>query len=147
MRSQCGNYMVIIYLWLWSDLQDKPTAFATHQGDGSLCPASTAPGRTTRNAPATGLLSREWNMKCVGFESCLLFVHHYLSSIVSLHPCVSFQGIFKRLHVIYTVGYSISLASLLVAVFILCYYKWVREAAGQCSAARSVRKLHEWDHI
>ncbi|XP_075890347.1 parathyroid hormone 3 receptor [Nelusetta ayraudi] len=33
------------------------------------------------------------------------------------------EGVFKRLHVIYTVGYSISLASLLVAVFILCYYK------------------------
>ncbi|KAM9716790.1 parathyroid hormone 3 receptor isoform 1-T1 [Menidia menidia] len=31
--------------------------------------------------------------------------------------------VFKRLHLMYTVGYSISLASLLVAVSILCYFK------------------------
>ncbi|XP_028423216.1 parathyroid hormone 3 receptor isoform X2 [Perca flavescens] len=31
--------------------------------------------------------------------------------------------VFERLHLIYTVGYSISLASLLVAVSILCYFK------------------------
>uniref|UniRef100_H3DNL7 Parathyroid hormone/parathyroid hormone-related peptide receptor n=1 Tax=Tetraodon nigroviridis TaxID=99883 RepID=H3DNL7_TETNG len=33
------------------------------------------------------------------------------------------EVVFKRLHLMYTVGYSISLASLLVAVFILCYFK------------------------
>nr|XP_020494950.1 parathyroid hormone/parathyroid hormone-related peptide receptor-like [Labrus bergylta] len=33
------------------------------------------------------------------------------------------EKVFERLHLMYTVGYSISLASLLVAVFILCYFK------------------------
>ncbi|XP_046710869.1 parathyroid hormone 3 receptor isoform X2 [Silurus meridionalis] len=33
------------------------------------------------------------------------------------------EEVFRRLHVIYTTGYSISLTSLLVAVFILCYFK------------------------
>lgn len=34
-----------------------------------------------------------------------------------------FQEVFDRLHLMYTVGYSISLASLIVAVCILCYFK------------------------
>ncbi|XP_056153581.1 parathyroid hormone 3 receptor [Lampris incognitus] len=33
------------------------------------------------------------------------------------------EKVFKRLHLIYTVGYSVSLVSLLVAVSILCYFK------------------------
>ncbi|KAM6897988.1 parathyroid hormone 3 receptor [Lycodopsis pacificus] len=33
------------------------------------------------------------------------------------------EKVFERLHLMYTVGYSISLASLLVAVAILCYFK------------------------
>ncbi|XP_053722162.1 parathyroid hormone 3 receptor [Synchiropus splendidus] len=33
------------------------------------------------------------------------------------------EKVFRRLHLMYTVGYSISLASLLVAVSILCYFK------------------------
>ncbi|XP_008312254.1 parathyroid hormone 3 receptor [Cynoglossus semilaevis] len=33
------------------------------------------------------------------------------------------QKVFERLHLMYTVGYSISLGSLLVAIFILCYFK------------------------
>nr|XP_020478962.1 parathyroid hormone/parathyroid hormone-related peptide receptor-like isoform X2 [Monopterus albus]XP_020478963.1 parathyroid hormone/parathyroid hormone-related peptide receptor-like isoform X2 [Monopterus albus] len=33
------------------------------------------------------------------------------------------EEVFERLHLMYTVGYSISLASLLVAVAILCYFK------------------------
>ncbi|XP_058261638.1 parathyroid hormone 3 receptor isoform X2 [Hemibagrus wyckioides] len=33
------------------------------------------------------------------------------------------EEVFRRLHVMYTTGYSISLTSLLVAVFILCYFK------------------------
>ncbi|XP_013869384.1 parathyroid hormone 3 receptor isoform X2 [Austrofundulus limnaeus] len=33
------------------------------------------------------------------------------------------EEVFQRLHVMYTVGYSVSLASLLVAVSILCYFK------------------------
>lgn len=150
LHSLCCNYMLIIWLWLCSDLQDEPTACVTHQGNGSLCPASTAPGQTTRNAPATWLLSRESNRKCVqpfGLVSCLLAVRHCLSSIASLLPTelvLPLQGVFKRLHVIYTVGYSISLASLLVAVFILCYYKWVGEAARQHSAARHAGKWLEW---
>ncbi|XP_030610741.1 parathyroid hormone 3 receptor isoform X2 [Archocentrus centrarchus] len=35
----------------------------------------------------------------------------------------SHEEVFERLHLMYTVGYSISLASLLVAVSILCYFK------------------------
>ncbi|KAM4525415.1 parathyroid hormone 3 receptor isoform 2-T2 [Odontesthes bonariensis] len=35
----------------------------------------------------------------------------------------SLEDVFQRLHLMYTVGYSISLASLLVAVSILCYFK------------------------
>ncbi|XP_019217721.1 parathyroid hormone 3 receptor isoform X2 [Oreochromis niloticus] len=35
----------------------------------------------------------------------------------------SHEEVFERLHLMYTIGYSISLASLLVAVFILCYFK------------------------
>lgn len=34
-----------------------------------------------------------------------------------------FQEVFDRLHLMYTVGYSISLASLIVAVCILSYFK------------------------
>ncbi|XP_053496570.1 parathyroid hormone 3 receptor [Ictalurus furcatus] len=33
------------------------------------------------------------------------------------------EEVFRRLHVMYTTGYSISLTSLLAAVFILCYFK------------------------
>ena len=33
--------------------------------------------------------------------------------------------VFRRLHMMYTVGYSISLLCLLVAVFTLCYFKYV----------------------
>ncbi|MEQ2270400.1 hypothetical protein XENORESO_020794 [Xenotaenia resolanae] len=33
------------------------------------------------------------------------------------------EKVFQRLHLMYTVGYSISLASLLVAISILCYFK------------------------
>lgn len=42
----------------------------------------------------------------------------------SKHVFVLPQKVFERLHLMYTVGYSISLASLLVAVSILCYFKW-----------------------
>lgn len=34
-----------------------------------------------------------------------------------------FQEVFDRLHLMYTIGYSISLASLIVAVCILSYFK------------------------
>ncbi|XP_062381705.1 parathyroid hormone 3 receptor [Sardina pilchardus] len=33
------------------------------------------------------------------------------------------EAVFERLHLMYTIGYSISLISLLVALFILCYFK------------------------
>lgn len=60
-----------------------------------------------------------------GLSACCAPLPVLLSVPSSYRACVPFQGVFKRLHVIYTVGYSISLASLLVAVLILCYYKWV----------------------
>lgn len=57
------------------------------------------------------------------------------SSISAPQPCspcalagrwssvLLFQEVFDRLHLMYTVGYSISLASLIVAVCILSYFK------------------------
>lgn len=53
------------------------------------------------------------------FFSVLLFVTHRQSKFVF----VLLQKVFERLHIMYTVGYSISLVSLLVAVSILCYFK------------------------
>lgn len=87
---------------------------------------------------------------CVLSACCVLlssYCHH--SFAPSQSACILFQGVFKRLHVIYTVGYSISLASLLVAVFILCYYKWVGEAARQHSAERSAEnEMSEvWENV
>ncbi len=42
------------------------------------------------------------------------------------------QEVFHRLYLIYTVGYSISLGSLMVAVVILGYFRWVDAVTGIC---------------
>ncbi|XP_059386191.1 parathyroid hormone/parathyroid hormone-related peptide receptor-like [Carassius carassius] len=49
---------------------------------------------------------------------------NYTECTTYLHTNHSNQEeVFERLYLMYTIGYSISLASLLVAVFILCYFK------------------------
>lgn len=65
---------------------------------------------------------------CVQFH-CVNLGVFFSCDQVSLHMhtlsllFVLLQKVFERLHLMYTVGYSISLASLLVAVSILCYFK------------------------
>uniref|UniRef100_A0A3P8T205 Parathyroid hormone/parathyroid hormone-related peptide receptor n=1 Tax=Amphiprion percula TaxID=161767 RepID=A0A3P8T205_AMPPE len=73
-------------------------------------------GRAYRQCDASGnwelvpSINRTW----ANYTECT----RYLSSNHRSH-----EEVFERLHLMYTVGYSISLASLLVAVSILCYFK------------------------
>nr|XP_046233563.1 parathyroid hormone 3 receptor isoform X4 [Scatophagus argus] len=73
-------------------------------------------GRAYRHCDASGnweqvpSINRTW----ANYTECT-------SYLTSNHR--SQEEVFKRLHLMYTVGYSISLASLLVAVSILCYFK------------------------
>ncbi|KAL6474894.1 hypothetical protein MHYP_G00159340 [Metynnis hypsauchen] len=74
-------------------------------------------GRAYRNCDASGnweqvpSINRTW----ANYTECTTFLH-------SDHGSQE-EEVFKRLHLMYTTGYSISLTSLLVAVFILCYFK------------------------
>lgn len=61
-----------------------------------------------------------------------------LSSTLPLVPTLSpvfcfspAQEVFDRLGMIYTVGYSMSLASLTVAVLILAYFRWAGRGVGR----------------
>uniref|UniRef100_A0A3Q1FP85 Parathyroid hormone/parathyroid hormone-related peptide receptor n=1 Tax=Acanthochromis polyacanthus TaxID=80966 RepID=A0A3Q1FP85_9TELE len=73
-------------------------------------------GRAYRQCDASGnwelvpSINRTWAnyTECTRYLKCFFFL---------------FQKVFERLHLMYTIGYSISLASLLVAVSILCYLK------------------------
>ncbi|XP_045925023.1 parathyroid hormone 3 receptor isoform X2 [Micropterus dolomieu] len=73
-------------------------------------------GRAYRQCDATGSweqvpsINRTW----ANYTECTTY-------LTSNHR--SQEEVFERLHLMYTVGYSISLASLLVAVSILCYFK------------------------
>lgn len=121
-------------------LQGEPTASVTHQGAGSRCPVSTAHGLTILNVPHTWLPTTGVWRRYVHVSN----VHMYVFFPYNISPCVQLpwcpmcycictfwvfffllllQKVFERLHLMYTVGYSISLASLLVAVSILCYFK------------------------
>ncbi|XP_061562267.1 parathyroid hormone 3 receptor [Phycodurus eques] len=73
-------------------------------------------GRAYRHCDASGnweqvsVINRTW----ANYSECTAYLSaNYRSQ----------EEVFERLHLMYTVGYSISLASLLVAVFILCYFK------------------------
>uniref|UniRef100_A0A3Q1FLR8 Parathyroid hormone/parathyroid hormone-related peptide receptor n=1 Tax=Acanthochromis polyacanthus TaxID=80966 RepID=A0A3Q1FLR8_9TELE len=74
-------------------------------------------GRAYRQCDASGnwelvpSINRTW----ANYTECT----RYLSSNHRSHE----EKVFERLHLMYTIGYSISLASLLVAVSILCYLK------------------------
>ncbi|XP_061765476.1 parathyroid hormone 3 receptor isoform X1 [Nerophis ophidion] len=74
-------------------------------------------GRAYRQCDASGnweqvsIINRTW----ANYSECTA----YLSSNYRNQE----EKVFERLHLMYTVGYSISLASLLVAVSILCYFK------------------------
>ncbi|XP_072523490.1 parathyroid hormone 3 receptor [Salminus brasiliensis] len=74
-------------------------------------------GYAYRNCDVSGnweqvpIINRTW----ANYTECTTYLH-------SNHGSQE-EEVFKRLHMMYTTGYSISLASLLVAVFILCYFK------------------------
>nr|XP_057918644.1 parathyroid hormone 3 receptor [Doryrhamphus excisus] len=74
-------------------------------------------GRAYRHCDASGkweqvsVINRTW----ANYSECTA----YLSANYRNQE----EKVFERLHLMYTVGYSISLASLLVAVSILCYFK------------------------
>ncbi|KAM9425859.1 parathyroid hormone 3 receptor [Pholidichthys leucotaenia] len=74
-------------------------------------------GRAYRQCDVSGnwelvtSINRTW----ANYSECT----RYLSTNHRSHE----EKVFERLHLMYTVGYSISLASLLVAVSILCYFK------------------------
>ncbi|KAK1882093.1 Parathyroid hormone/parathyroid hormone-related peptide receptor [Dissostichus eleginoides] len=74
-------------------------------------------GRAYRQCDASGnweqvaSINRTW----ANYSECTTY-------LTSNHR-IQEEKVFERLHLMYTVGYSISLASLLVAVSILCYFK------------------------
>ncbi|XP_062298681.1 parathyroid hormone 3 receptor [Scomber scombrus] len=74
-------------------------------------------GRAYRQCDASGnweqvpIINRTW----ANYTECTTY-------LTSNHRSQE-EKVFERLHLMYTVGYSISLASLLVAISILCYFK------------------------
>ncbi|XP_015231453.1 PREDICTED: parathyroid hormone/parathyroid hormone-related peptide receptor-like isoform X2 [Cyprinodon variegatus] len=73
-------------------------------------------GRAYRQCDVSGIweLEPSNNRTWANYTECTRY-------LTSNHRNV--KEVFQRLHLMYTVGYSISLASLLVAIFILCYFK------------------------
>ncbi|ROL40988.1 Parathyroid hormone/parathyroid hormone-related peptide receptor [Anabarilius grahami] len=73
-------------------------------------------GHAYRHCDASGnweqvsTINRTW----ANYTECTTYLHTNHSDQ---------EEVFERLYLMYTVGYSISLAALLVAVFILCYFK------------------------
>ncbi|XP_066521799.1 parathyroid hormone 3 receptor [Hoplias malabaricus] len=74
-------------------------------------------GHAYRNCDASGnweqvpSVNRTW----ANYTECTTYLHSNNGS--------QEEEVFQRLHLMYTTGYSISLTSLLVALFILCYFK------------------------
>ncbi|KAK7122968.1 hypothetical protein R3I94_019930 [Phoxinus phoxinus] len=73
-------------------------------------------GHAYRHCDASGYweqvstINRTW----ANYTECTTYLHTNHSNQ---------EEVFERLYLMYTIGYSISLAALLVAVFILCYFK------------------------
>ncbi|XP_051968347.1 parathyroid hormone 3 receptor [Xyrauchen texanus] len=73
-------------------------------------------GHAYRHCDASGnweqvsTINRTW----ANYTACTTYLHTNHSDQ---------EEVFERLYLMYTIGYSISLAALLVAVFILCYFK------------------------
>lgn len=127
-------------VWAWAVTAPHRLSITPHVPT-VVCP----PGRAYRWCDASGhweqvlSVNRTWanytecttylnsnyrSQEVVQAPDCLLsFVFQTPLSLESLKSLVLLPQVFKRLHLMYTVGYSISLASLLVAVFILCYFK------------------------
>ncbi|XP_038154786.1 parathyroid hormone 3 receptor isoform X3 [Cyprinodon tularosa] len=74
-------------------------------------------GRAYRQCDVSGIweLEPSNNRTWANYTECTRY-------LTSNHRNVK-EKVFQRLHLMYTVGYSISLASLLVAISILCYFK------------------------
>lgn len=127
----CCVYVLAVTVSCTSVTQGEPTVIVMHRGSGSRCPLSTALGLTTPNAPHTWPPTRGVKRRCVYMSRCVQTVYDLVvgnAMLFFLRSCLRwsyalFQKVFERLHLMYTVGYSISLASLLVAVSILSYFK------------------------
>ncbi|XP_016424947.1 parathyroid hormone 3 receptor [Sinocyclocheilus rhinocerous] len=65
---------------------------------------------TSGNWEQVSTINRTW----ANYTECTTYLHTNHSNQ---------EEVFERLYLMYTIGYSISLAALLVAVFILCYFK------------------------
>ncbi|KAG9267291.1 parathyroid hormone/parathyroid hormone-related peptide receptor-like isoform X1 [Astyanax mexicanus] len=76
-------------------------------------------GYAYRNCDVSGnweqvpIINRTWS----NYTECTTYLHSNHAGQQEV------KAVFRRLHLMYTTGYSISLASLLVAVFILCFFK------------------------
>ncbi|XP_036453155.1 parathyroid hormone/parathyroid hormone-related peptide receptor [Colossoma macropomum] len=112
-----------------------PEGFCLPEWDGIVCWPEGAPGRTVSTACPEYIydfnhkghayrrcdLNGSWelatsnNKTWANYSECAKFLSHYNQS--------QEREVFDRLYLIYTIGYSISLGSLMVAVVILGYFR------------------------